>query len=56
MVIRVHYQLLSGKQPFDGDLKSFIAQHLSKMPSSINSVRTEIPPALDEIVQKMLAK
>jgi tRNA A-37 threonylcarbamoyl transferase component Bud32 len=52
----VLYQLLAGKRPFEGDMKSIIAQHLSKMPPGLAEVRRDVPPALDAVVQKMLAK
>lgn len=52
----VLYQLLAGKRPFEGDTKSIIAQHLTKMPPGLAGVRGDVPPELDVIVQKMLAK
>lgn len=52
----VLFQLLTGKRPFDGDMKSIIAQHLSKIPDAPSKFCGDIPPLLDEIVQTMLAK
>lgn len=52
----VLYQMLGGKPPFVGDMKSVIAQHLTQMPLSLSSFRSDIPPALDKVVQTMLAK
>jgi hypothetical protein len=52
----VLYQMLGGKPPFVGDIKSVIAQQLTKIPLSLSSFRSDIPPALDSVVQTMLAK
>jgi len=52
----VLYRMLGGKPPFGGDMKSIIAQHLSKKPLSLRRIRSDIPPALDEAILTMLTK
>lgn len=52
----VFYQMLSGSLPFNGDSRSVIAQHISKAPPSLCEKHQQIPAAIDQVVQKMLAK
>lgn len=52
----VFYQLLAGELPFKGDMKSIIAQHLTKQVPSLSEHNKDIPPEIDHIIQKMLAK
>jgi len=52
----VLYQMLSGELPFKGDARSIIAQHLSKQPAKLSESHKNISPALDNVIQKMLAK
>jgi eukaryotic-like serine/threonine-protein kinase len=53
----VLYELLTGKTPFDGDTPVEIAmKHLSHAPKPPSSLRSEIPPELDKVVLRALAK
>lgn len=53
----VLYEMLSGKHPFAGhseDISLYAIQH--EEPGSLLTLRPEIPPELDAIVQRLLAK
>lgn len=53
------YEMLAGKHPFDGeDPKTLFSQHRSKTPPRIaeRNPNVRVPPALEVIVQKLLAK
>ena len=52
----VFYQLLSGELPFKGDMKSIIAQHLTKPVPGLSGKDLGISPDIDRVLQKMLAK
>jgi serine/threonine protein kinase/beta-lactam-binding protein with PASTA domain len=53
----VLYELLTGKTPFDGDTPVEIAmKHLSNAPKPPSKLRSEIPPELDKVVLRALAK
>jgi serine/threonine protein kinase len=53
----VLYELLTGKTPFDGETPVEIAmKHLSNAPKPPSKLRTEIPPELDKVVLRALAK
>ena len=53
----VAYELLGGKPPFNGDsIAEVMKGHLFDPPRPLNEVRTDCPPALVEIVMRMLAK
>jgi eukaryotic-like serine/threonine-protein kinase len=53
----VLYELLTGTVPFTGDTPVEIAmKHLSTVPEPPSARRPEIPPALDQIVLRALAK
>ena len=53
----VLYELLTGKLPFTGETPLEIAmKHLSEVPTSPSSLRPEIPPDLDMVVLRALAK
>jgi serine/threonine-protein kinase len=53
----VLYELLTGKTPFDGETPVEIAmKHLSNAPKPPSKLRPEIPPALDKVVLRALAK
>jgi eukaryotic-like serine/threonine-protein kinase len=53
----VLYELLTGKTPFDGDTPVEIAmKHLSNAPKPPSKLRPEIPPELDKVVLRALAK
>jgi eukaryotic-like serine/threonine-protein kinase len=53
----VLYELLTGKTPFEGDTPVEIAmKHLSNTPKPPSQLRKDIPPELDMIVLRALAK
>jgi eukaryotic-like serine/threonine-protein kinase len=53
----VLYELLTGKTPFDGETPVEIAmKHLSNPPKPPSKLRPEIPPELDMVVLRALAK
>ncbi|HEU5244879.1 MAG TPA: Stk1 family PASTA domain-containing Ser/Thr kinase, partial [Gaiellaceae bacterium] len=53
----VLYELLTGKTPFDGETPVEIAmKHLSTAPKPPSKLRPEIPPELDMVVLRALAK
>src|SRR5215472_6363405 len=53
----VLYELLTGKTPFEGDTPVEIAmKHLSNPPKPPSELRPDIPPALDAVVLRALAK
>jgi hypothetical protein len=49
----VLYQMLCGERPFNGDTKSIIAQHLTKIPANLNEKRSDISPALNDLWMKL---
>ncbi len=53
----VLYELLSGKRPFDGDtITTLVYQILHKDPPPIGSLRGDLPPRLETLLARMLAK
>lgn len=50
------YEWLCGRPPFSGSPLEIIGQHLSYPPSSMLGQVPELPPALEEVVFKALAK
>jgi serine/threonine-protein kinase len=50
------YQMLTGRVPFAGDMKSVIAQKLAKDPAPLIQHNAHIPEKLDRLVLQMLAK
>ena len=53
----VLYEMLTGKVPFTGDSAIEIAmKHVNDLPKPPSSLRPEIPPELDQIVLRALAK
>ncbi len=53
----VLYELLTGKTPFDGETPVEIAmKHLSNTPEPPSKLRPDIPPELDMVVLRALAK
>jgi serine/threonine-protein kinase len=53
----VLYELLTGKTPFEGDTPVEIAmKHLSNTPKPPSELRKDIPPELDMVVLRALAK
>jgi tetratricopeptide (TPR) repeat protein len=52
----VVYEWITGKRPFAGSLSELIGQHISAPPPSIREVIPKLPPAVEEVVMKSLAK
>ena len=53
----VLYEMLTGKTPFNGETPIEIAmKHLNEAPRPPSELRAEIPPELDQIVLRALAK
>jgi eukaryotic-like serine/threonine-protein kinase len=53
----VLYEMLTGKVPFTGDSAIEIAmKHVNELPAPPSSLRPDIPPDLDQIVLRSLAK
>jgi beta-lactam-binding protein with PASTA domain/tRNA A-37 threonylcarbamoyl transferase component Bud32 len=53
----VLYEMLTGKVPFSGDSAIEIAmKHLNELPKAPSKIRPEIPPELDHVVLRALAK
>ncbi|MDQ4018998.1 MAG: PASTA domain-containing protein, partial [Actinomycetota bacterium] len=53
----VLYEMLTGKTPFNGDTPVEIAmKHLNEAPRPPSELRPEVPPELDQIVLRALAK
>ncbi|HUN92891.1 MAG TPA: serine/threonine-protein kinase [Burkholderiaceae bacterium] len=51
------YELLAGKRAFDGgDVEEILAQVISDEPAPIESLRSDVPPALLDIVRRALSK
>jgi len=52
------YQMLTGTVPFEGELSSILAQHVTRKPDPPGArlAAGEIPPSLDRAVLKMLEK
>ena len=51
------HHLLTGEQPFTGDAPIAVAyQHLNAPVPSVRAKRPEVPPALDEVVRRLMAK
>ncbi|MDD7938159.1 protein kinase [Actinomycetospora lutea] len=52
----VLYEMLVGRPPFDGDMPAMLHQHLAVPPAPPSSRRPGLPPALDAVVLRGLAK
>jgi predicted ATPase/DNA-binding CsgD family transcriptional regulator len=52
----VVYEWLSGAQPFHGSFVEIASQHLSASPPSLRSQVPGLPPAIEDVVMKALAK
>jgi serine/threonine protein kinase len=50
------YTLLNGKPPFGGTTTQKLMNHQVMTPPPLNEVRLDVPPELNTIVQKMMAK
>ncbi|MBX3190238.1 MAG: protein kinase [Labilithrix sp.] len=53
----VFFEMLTGELPFSApDVTSFFVKHMNEAPRSLASLNAKVPPALDDLVVKMLAK
>ncbi len=53
----VLYEMLSGKLPFEAATPwSIISQHIANKPPALRMAAADLPPAVEELVNKMLAK
>jgi len=51
------HELLVGKPPFVGDsYEAVLAAHLTQVPAPVKTHRPEVPPELDELIMRCLAK
>jgi Protein kinase domain len=50
------FELLTGRTPFDGDLRQLIERHQRTMPPRAKSFAPEISQGLDDLIDSMLAK
>ncbi|MGE3289362.1 MAG: protein kinase [Pseudonocardia sp.] len=52
----VLHQALVGRPPFEGDLPSLMRAHLQAPPPKASTLRQGVPPGLDDVVAKGMAK
>ncbi|HVZ50008.1 MAG TPA: protein kinase [Gemmatimonadaceae bacterium] len=50
------FELLSGRLPFEGTAHEMLRAHLHAPPPSVRDLRPDVPPAVDAIIQRMMAK
>jgi hypothetical protein len=51
------FEMVTGQLPFSGRTKmDVIASHLTELPPSLSSLRADLPPGLEEVVRRGLAK
>lgn len=50
------YEMLAGRAPFEGDMQSVIAQHLSRAPEPLRDFVPDVPEAIERTVLAMLEK
>ena len=53
----VFFEMLTGELPFNApDVATFFVKHMNEPARSLQALNSRVPPALDELVGKMLAK
>src|SRR5690349_15313854 len=52
----VLFESLTGTPPFSGDIHSMITSHLTKPPPRLSEQGTGLPPAIDAVIEKAMAK
>jgi hypothetical protein len=52
----VVYHMLAGQPPFDGDVRSVLMQHIRRRPKPLFEAAPDVPPALAQLVDRMLSK
>ncbi len=50
------HELVTGEQPFHGSLPRLMVAHTEQLPARLSTLRSDVPPALDAVVARMLAK
>ncbi len=51
------FEMLTGRQPFEGDTPmSVVVKHITTPPPHILDVRPDLPPAIEPVIEKSLAK
>ncbi|HEU0034505.1 MAG TPA: serine/threonine-protein kinase [Kofleriaceae bacterium] len=50
------FELVTGRTPFDGDLRQLIERHQRVMPPRARSFAPDVPQQLDDLIDQMLAK
>jgi predicted ATPase len=50
------YELITGSPPFSGDLIEVLSAHLKATPAPLSKLARDIPPGLEELVARLLAK
>lgn len=51
------FEMLTGRQPYEGDTPmSVVVKHITQPPPHILDVRPDLPPALEAIIEKAMAK
>jgi serine/threonine protein kinase len=52
----VLHELVTGQPPFDGSTAALLAKHVYAPAPRLSANRASVPPALDELVERMLSK
>ncbi|HEY9060697.1 MAG TPA: diguanylate cyclase [Pseudobacteroides sp.] len=50
------YEIFTGQLPFTGDDSEVVYSHIAKIPMEPKLVNTEVPPAVSDIIMKLMAK
>lgn len=50
------YEMLAGHPPFTGEPLQVMLKHISQEPPPLREIRPDLPPAVDQVVQRALSK
>ncbi|MEA3246628.1 MAG: serine/threonine-protein kinase [Gemmatimonadota bacterium] len=50
------FEVLTGRLPFEGTPSEMLRAHLHQDPPSVRALRADVPPAMDALIQRMMAK
>lgn len=50
------FELLAGRLPFEGTFAEVLRAHMTSLPPSLRSIRPDVPVALENLINRMLAK